>query len=292
MPLTYQREFRVRFHDCDINQVVRDASWLRYMQEAAFGASDAVGYTEQRYRALRRIWLIRETAIDFLHPLRYGDSVQITTWVDDFHKVRSRRAYELRHSGSQAVVARAHTDWVLLDLDTGWPAVIPDDMAAAFSPGEEMSPSLARQRFPATPPAPASAHRQRQAVQWRDLDSAGHVNNAVYADYAEDAACQELASLGWPASRLHEVGLAVATRALRMEYRLPALLGDELVVATWVAEVAGDAPRRYTTVARARDGELLFQAHATWGCIDLATGAPAALPAALLADLARLDERG
>ncbi|MCB0200954.1 MAG: thioesterase family protein [Anaerolineae bacterium] len=288
MPLTAQRTYRVRFHDCDVNQIVRGASWLRYMQEAAFAASDAVGYTEERYRAIHRIWLIRETVIEILHPLRYGDSVQITTWVDDFHRVRSRRAYEMRDSQSQMMVATAYTDWVLLDLETGWPAVIPDEMIAAFTPDQAPSKTLARRRFPAPPPIPASAHRQQQTVQWRDLDSAGHVNNAVYVDYIEDAARQDLAALGWPSGRLNDLGLDVATHRLHMEYRLPALLGDELIITTWAAEISEDAGMRYTTVTRALDDELLFQARATWGCIDLQTRARVKLPAALAEDLASM----
>lgn len=292
MPLIHQQSFRVRFHDCDVHQIVRDASWLRYMQEAAFAASDAAGYTEERYRAIRRIWLIRETSLELLQPLRYGDSVQITTWVDDFHRVRSRRAYELRHIQSQQLAARATTDWVLLDLDTGWPVVIPDEMVAAFSPDAVVPGSAARPRFPAAPPTPASAHRQTQAVQRRDLDSAGHVNNAVYAEYLDDAARNDLAARGWPADRLEALRLDVATRALRVEYRLPALPGDTLTITTW-AEAVDDAALRYTTVARARDGELLFQARTAWGCIELETRAPAAIPAALLADLAApADPRG
>ena len=91
MPLVHEQSFRVRFHDSDMHRLVRDASYLRYMQEAAFAASAAAGYPEERYHAIRRLWLIRETFLDMHSPLCYGDSVRIKTWVESFGKVRSRR---------------------------------------------------------------------------------------------------------------------------------------------------------------------------------------------------------
>lgn len=283
MPLIHEQDFRVRFHDSDLHKMVRDASYLRYMQEAAFAASAAAGYPEERYVELRRLWLIRETVLDLHSPLRYGDSVRIKTWVDSFSKVRSRRAYELRRAGADELVARAHTDWVLIDLDTEWPAVIPDEMIAAFSPDGVVDSSPTRQRFPATPPAPADAWRQTQTVQWRDLDSVGHVNNAVYADYIQDAAHRDLAARGWPAGRLAEAGCAVATRSLRIEYLRPALPGDDLVITTWSADVSPADALRYTTVTRGDD--LLAQAHTRWSCVDAVTREPVAFPDALMADL-------
>lgn len=289
MPLAHEQSFRVRFHDCDMHKVVRDASYLRYMQEAAFAASDAAGYPEARYLAIRRLWLIRETFLDLRSPLRYGDSVRIRTWVESFGKVRSRRAYELRRGDENELAAVARTDWVLLDLDTGWPAIIPEEMIAGFSPDGAVQEPPGRQRFPATPPAPPDAWRQQQAVQWRDLDSVGHVNNAVYADYMQDAARRDLAARTWPAERLAGAGFDVATRTLRIEYRQPALPDDDLAITTWPADISPASATRFATVARARDGELLAQAHIRWSCVDLATRAPVAFPEAMLPALARPD---
>ncbi|MEZ4771170.1 MAG: thioesterase [Caldilineales bacterium] len=281
MPLVHEETFRVRFHESDMHKNVRDASYLRYMQEAAFAASAAAGYPEERYVEMRRLWLIRETFLDLRSPLRYGDSVRIKTWVDNFSRVRSRRAYELRRAGSNELVANAHTDWVLIDLDTEWPAVIPDEMIAAFSPDGAVDAAPSRRRFPATPPAPEDAWRQTQTVQWRDLDSVGHVNNAVYADYIEDAARRDLAARGWPVARMAEAGFDIATQTLRIEYLRPALPGEEVVITTWPADPSAAGALRYATVTRA--GDLLTQAHIRWGCVDLATRAPAALPDTLVA---------
>ena len=134
MPLTHVRAFQVRYYECDAYGHVNNANYLRYMQETAFDASAAAGYGLTRYAAMGHHWLVRETDIEYIHPLRYGDTVQVKTWVADFQRVRSRRAYEFRWDGADELVARASTDWVYLDDATGRPAPIPPEMMAAFFP--------------------------------------------------------------------------------------------------------------------------------------------------------------
>ena len=104
------------------------------MQEAAYSASAAAGYDMQRLFAMNRIWLVRETDITYYEPLVYGDTVVVKTYVQDFRRVRSRRAYELRKAVSGAMVATATTDWVFLDRETHRPATIPDEITQAFFP--------------------------------------------------------------------------------------------------------------------------------------------------------------
>jgi acyl-CoA thioesterase FadM len=150
------------------------------MQEAAFDASAAAGYDMARYDELKRLWLVRETDVESLRPLRYSDSVQVKTWVADFRRVRSRRMYEMRLAGSGELVARASTDWVYLDTVTGRPATIPPEMIAAFFPEGMPEQSLPRERLPSAPPLPPGVFTARQRVTWRDIDGAQHVNNSNY----------------------------------------------------------------------------------------------------------------
>jgi acyl-CoA thioester hydrolase len=285
MPLTHTRTFRVRYYECNASGQVSSANYLRYMQEAAFDASAAAGYDMDRYHTLGRFWLARETEIEHLAPLRYGDSVETKTWVADFRKIRSRRAYELRITRSGELAARAHTDWVYLNRATGRPTQIEAEMILAFSP--EGAPELAvpHSRFPAAPAPPAGVFRLIRRVDPRDLDQVGHVNNAVYLEYLEDCGARALAAHGWSEERLLSRQAVPVARKHRIEYRQPALLDDELEVATWGSAVSQGSMVRHFTVTRSGDGALVARARTLLIWIDRDTARLAAIPGSFLHDL-------
>jgi len=286
MPLTHVRAFRVRHYECDAYGHVNNANYLRYMQETAFDASAAAGYGMARYAAMGHHWLVRETDIEYIYPLRYGDTVRVKTWVADFQRVRSRRAYEFRRDGSDELVARASTDWVFLDDATGRPAPIPPEMMSAFYP-EGLPESMAPRERPAPmPPPPPGVFRARRRVEWRDIDPVGHVNNAVYLAYIEDCGVQVAAAYGWPMARMAAEGFALVARRHQIEYKQPAVLGDELELATWISGVRHASATRHYTVTRLSDGALLAQARTYWVWIDPKTGKPIRIPDVFVADFA------
>ncbi len=284
VPLTHTRTFRVRYYECDAYGHVNNANYLRYMQEAAFDASTAAGYSPARYAQIGRQWLVRETDIEYLRPLRYGDSVQVKTWVTDFRRVTSRRAYEF-YQGAE-LGARAHTDWAFLDSATGQPVTIPSELIAAFFPDGPPDSIPSREKFPSAPPPPASLFSIRRRVTWQDIGPAQHVNNAVYLAYVDDCGMQVLAAYGWPLARMAAEQFAIIVRRHRIQYRQPALLDDELEVATWVSDVKRATAVRHYTINRVKDNTLVARAHTLYVWVDLTTRQPIRIPPQFLADFA------
>jgi acyl-CoA thioester hydrolase len=286
MPLITESTFHVRHYECDAYGHVNNANYLRYMQEAAFEASAAAGYTVARYQALKRIWYVRESDITFLRPLAYGESASVKTWVSDFRRIHCHRAYELFEQASGDIAARASTDWVFLDADSLRPLTIPPEIVAAYWPDgspEEIPP---RERFPKAPDPPPGMFTMRRPVRWRDIDGAGHVNNASFMTYIEDCSVEVAAAYGWPMTRMMEGGFGIIARRYRIEYRLPAFLGDELEVSTWVSDPRRATAVRHYTVKRVVDGALLARAHVLWVWVELATGRPRRIPPGFLDEFA------
>jgi acyl-CoA thioester hydrolase len=235
---------------------------------------------------MEHYWLVRETDVEYLRPLRYGDSIQVKTWVSDFRRVRSRRAYELWLIEPAELVARASTDWVFLSRNTGRPATIPSEMVNAFYPEGLPEQAPPRSRFPIAPPPPPGVFQRRQQIKWQDIDSAQHVNNAVYLAYMEDCGVQATTVHGWPRSRMRTEGFDIVARQHRIEYRQPAVLGDEVEITTWVSDVERDTAIRHYAITRASDGVLLVQARMVWGTVDAKIQQPIRMPAKFLRDLA------
>jgi acyl-CoA thioester hydrolase len=284
MPATYERLFRIRHYECDAYGHLNHATYLRAMQEAAMEASAAAGYDHSRYRDMGRLWLIRETDITYHRPLAYGDVLAVRTWVEEFGRVRSRRAYELRHGQSGEMVAEATTEWAFLDSTTLRPAAVPQEMVLAFLPDGAPPRPARRQPFPPPPAPPPGLFTARRRVEWRDIDPAGHVNNANYLAYLEDCAVQTAAAHGWPMARMIAAGFGIFARRYRIEYRRPAVLDDELEVGTWVSDVRRATAVRHYAIRRPAGGELILRAFALWAWVDLATGRPMRIPAEFLAD--------
>jgi len=279
-PRTHRCTFRLRYDECNAFGHVRPASLLRLMQEAAFGASAAAGYDLARYEAMHRLWLIRETAATFGPcPPAYGDSIAATTFVQDFRRVRSRRAYLLRDAASGAPVIDAITDWVLFDVDRERPTTVPEDMIAAFFPEGAPDPESVppREPFPELPPVPPGAVALARRPDWRDLDGALHVNNTVYFDYFEDSVHQALAMGGWTLGRLMEHGVSLWPHGARIEYIQSVQSGDTCHVALWPL---GGAELAHT-ITRQADGAILVRARIAWGWVDAHPRQPVDPPAAL-----------
>ena len=286
MPLIHTRTFRVRHYECDAFEHLNNANYLRYMQEIAFDASAAAGYDLARYAVIGHHWLIHTTDIEYLQPVRYGEAVEVKTWVLDFQRVRSRRAYEFRRAGSDGLIARAETDWVFLNTETGRPATIPDELKQAFFPDGLPGSFPARKPFPVAPPPPPGVFEIHQKVAWRDIDPAQHVNNAVYLVYIEECGMQVIAAHHWPVSRMLKEGFAILLRRNQVQYLQSAVLGDQLSITTWASAVKRSTAARHYTIKRTGDGQVLANVHSLGVWIDLSTGRPIRIPPGLLADFA------
>jgi acyl-CoA thioester hydrolase len=256
------------------------------MQEAALDASAAVGWDLARYQAIGQHWLIRETQIDYLQPFFYNDAVVIKTWADDFRRVRSRRVYEFRREGSEVLHARAETEWVYLDSTTGRPASIPPEMIADFAPEGIAETGEARAKFPEAPPPPSEVFRLRKRVEWRDIDTEGHVNNAAYFSYLEDCSTQVGRHFGWSMQRNLDAGFVMVLRELRMVYLQPAKMDDDVEIACWLSDTRRVSALRHYLVTRVGDGETLAKGRSLWVCFDMAKQRPMKFPEDFARDFA------
>jgi acyl-CoA thioester hydrolase len=118
----------------------------------------------------------------------------------------------------------------------------------------------------------------RVRVRQYEMDALGHVNNAVYLHYVEEAAVEHARLLGFGAERLRELGGAWVVRRHEIEYHRPAVAGDELEVTTRVVSVDRIRGLRRTTIARIDDGALIAEAATEWIWVG-DDGRPRRLPA-------------
>lgn len=112
-----------------------------------------------------------------------------------------------------------------------------------------------------------------------DIDSYGHVNNAVYIRWLADCAWAHSAAVGLPEETCVALRRGMAVRSIHVELLAAAYLGDELLVADWVT--SNDrrlrATRTYQIVNPARNVTLL-RGHIDYVCINLDNGRATRMP--------------
>jgi acyl-CoA thioester hydrolase len=120
-------------------------------------------------------------------------------------------------------------------------------------------------------------HRFRVPIDPADIDFMGHVNNASYLKWVQDAVLSHwrkiapadaVASLLWVALK-HEI-----------TYRKPTFLNDE-VIATVLLEKVQGARAFYQTII-SRGEEVLAEVQSSWCCIDAKTLRPARLATSVI----------
>jgi YbgC/YbaW family acyl-CoA thioester hydrolase len=87
-------------------------------------------------------------------------------------------------------------------------------------------------------------------------------------------------------TRMMEAGFGIAARRYRIEYRQPAVFGDELEIATWASDMKPTSAVRHYTIRRAADDELLARARVLQVWLDPESRRPIRVPTALREDLA------
>jgi len=76
--------------------------------------------------------VIREHRIEYLLPAFEGQEIEVRTWVENICKVRSLRKYEFFRKADEKVLVKGETDWVFVDIKSGRPLAIPDEVVDVF----------------------------------------------------------------------------------------------------------------------------------------------------------------
>lgn len=118
-------------------------------------------------------------------------------------------------------------------------------------------------------------HRITLQVRFRDIDAFGHVNNAVFASYAEQARIRYLLDVLRPDAPFEKQPLILARLAI--DFRSPILMGEEVTVATRV-EGIGRTSFRMSHRMTATDGRLVADLDSVLVAYDYATARPIPVP--------------
>lgn len=115
-------------------------------------------------------------------------------------------------------------------------------------------------------------------VRYHEMDALGHVNNAVYQHYLEQAAVEHSEHLGFNQERCQELGGVFVMRRIEIDYLRPAVAGDNLEVTTWLQTIRGSRAIRRYEIRKQDDDQLLVTAETLWVWVNIKAMRPRAIP--------------
>lgn len=157
-----------------------------------------------------------------------------------------------------------------------------------------------------TPPEGRARHLYlaHVRVRFHELDPLGHVNNAAYLNFLEQAAIDHAAAAGYDIGRLRAIGGLFIARRHEVDFLRPAYAGEWLRVVTWPFDMRGaralrayeirrlpigpdsspPTDRLIDPTERPTEGDLVVRARTEWAFVDADAGRPRRIPAELAAD--------
>lgn len=124
---------------------------------------------------------------------------------------------------------------------------------------------------------PAVFEYQHQVTS-DEIDGVGHVNNIEYLRWLQHAAIAHSSAQGWPTKAYHELGQGWVVKSHYIEYLVPAFLGDEITVRTWISDMKRVTSMRRYEILRRNDGKQLALAKTNWAFVNFSTLQPCRAP--------------
>ena len=118
--MNHSMEVKIYYEDTDCGGVVYYANYLRYMERARTEYLASKGYAVKKLMDEGTIFMVLRVEIDYKSPARYGDIIEIETWVQDVTRATMVFEHVMREKTSRRVFVECRSKVVYVD-PTGRP---------------------------------------------------------------------------------------------------------------------------------------------------------------------------
>ena len=132
MPISavYKKAITIPESAIDENGHVNNVVYVQWMQDIAVEQYASIGGVEAQ--GANSSWVVREHRVEYLLPAFAGEEIEIKTWIENIRRVRSLRKYEFVRKSDGKLLVRGETDWVFVEVKSGRPIAIPDEVMNTF----------------------------------------------------------------------------------------------------------------------------------------------------------------
>jgi acyl-CoA thioester hydrolase len=131
-PRTFRLDLAVSDADIDMLGHASNVAFVRWIQDVALAHSAAVGLGLEQYQRLGAVFVIVRHEIDYLRSALRGEALEARTWISSVMAAKCVRATEIVRAADGALLARGATTWGFIEMASGRPRRIPEEVRRAF----------------------------------------------------------------------------------------------------------------------------------------------------------------
>ncbi len=115
--MNHAMDVKIYYEDTDCGGVVYYANYLRYMERARTEYLASRGYAVKKLMDEGTIFMVLRVEIDYKSPARYGDTIEIETWVSDVTRATMIFEHVMREKTSRRVFVECRAKVVYVDAN-------------------------------------------------------------------------------------------------------------------------------------------------------------------------------
>jgi acyl-CoA thioester hydrolase len=115
--MNHAMDVKIYYEDTDCGGVVYYANYLRFMERARTEYLSSRGYSVKMLMDQGTIFMVFRVEIDYKAPARYGDTIEIETWVRDVTRATIIFEHVMREKLSRRVLVECRAKVVAVDAN-------------------------------------------------------------------------------------------------------------------------------------------------------------------------------
>ncbi|MFZ2507330.1 MAG: thioesterase family protein [Steroidobacteraceae bacterium] len=132
--------------DIDAYGHVNNSVYLRWLDQAAWAHSSALGLTPAHCVMTRRGMVVWRSQLHYLAPAFARETLEVGTWlVYSDARLRVDRRFQIRRPADDGTLLRGLLHYVCADLDSGRPRRMPAEFIHRYRPLPELAVALAEE---------------------------------------------------------------------------------------------------------------------------------------------------
>lgn len=182
--MVYTTDFDIFYKDsANKSGTIRLDVLLLLLQEAAILHSEAVGFTEEYMERTKSAWFLNKLSLSMEELPKRRERITVKTWSKEFFSFKAIREFELYRK--DMLIGKASSQWFFIDSEQKRLKRIPEEVKSFY--GEypqsvDLDLSFLDKREPSFKVDCSKTFTLRHC----DIDSNGHLNNTVYAQFVID----------------------------------------------------------------------------------------------------------